>query len=46
MRKACRKVPLKISMHTRVLHEDFDKKICEIKKMSVDFNQDNFLLCQ
>ena len=32
MRKACRKVPLKISMHTRVLHEDFDKKICEIKK--------------
>ena len=31
MTKAWRKVPLKISMPIRVLHQDFDKKICEIK---------------
>ena len=32
MAKAWRKVSLKISMHIRVLHQDFDKKICEFKK--------------
>ena len=32
MTKAWRKVPLKISMHIRVLHQDFDKEICEIKE--------------
>ena len=32
MTKAWRKVLLKISMHIRVLHQDFDKKICEFKK--------------
>ena len=32
MTKAWRKVPLKISMHIRVLHQDFDKKIGEIEK--------------
>ena len=25
------KVPLKLSVHNKVLHQDFDKKICEIK---------------
>ena len=32
MAKAWRKVPLKIPMHNRVLHQHFDKKIFEIKK--------------
>ena len=32
MTKAWRIFPLKISMHIRVLHQDFGKKICEIKK--------------
>ena len=31
MTKAWRKVSFKISMHIRVLHQDFDKKISEIK---------------
>ena len=38
MTKAWRKVPLKISVHIRVLHEEFDKKICEIQKISWDSN--------
>ena len=32
MAKAWRKVPLKIPMHNRVLHQDFDQKTFEIKK--------------
>ena len=32
MTKAWRKVSSKISMHIRVLDQDFDKKICEFKK--------------
>ena len=32
MTKAWKKVPLKISMYIRVLHQYFGDKICEIKR--------------